>query len=37
MKDCVKDRFDMILVSTALSKLQGNLIHSHHYEKTHSL
>ena len=32
MKDCVKDRFDTILVSTALFKLRCNLIHSSRQE-----
>ena len=32
MKDCIKDRFSMILVSTALLKLSCNLIHSSQHE-----
>ena len=32
MKDCVKDRFDMIVVSAALLKLHCNLIHSSQHE-----
>ena len=32
MKDCVKDRFNMILASTALLKLRYNSIHSSQHE-----
>ena len=39
MKDCVKDRFDMVLVSTAFLKLRYNLIDSsqHARKQIHSL